>query len=205
MAAFFRLERPEHPWGLYGCVLFHGGASYRPHYTGPVRICRTGPYVPEVTFPAHGELVVTTEGKEKLGNSGLTGIDFAPAEKRHIVELHWETWQTPPEDAPGYPDSDALEDYIDHQEHRPDIAAQMKCLWEVCLPKAARMQRYRPDDLRQPGIRLLVDTWDGSDVFRTRGVSWIWCTGRAKDWFETHFAGSVVLLPVETLSGFLPL
>jgi hypothetical protein len=88
---FFKIEgRSVIPgrWGDYGHILQHGMSSHLPRLDGKLSLERTGPYVPPVTLPGIGHIVLTSEAKELVETSGLSGFRFAAVEKTLIVELH---------------------------------------------------------------------------------------------------------------------
>ena len=89
-------------WGDYAHVLQHGMARHSPRVGGLLALERTGPYIPPITFPGIGEIVLTSSAKELLQTSDLTGFGFRPVAKiltvvplfsehaRHWFSEHWE-------------------------------------------------------------------------------------------------------------------
>ena len=52
MPIYFEIQGPDVPWGDYGDMLFHGmndNDADEPDF--PVKLQRTGPYVPDLTRP----------------------------------------------------------------------------------------------------------------------------------------------------------
>ena len=71
----------------------HGMASHtKGLYVGPIEISRTGPYVPPITFPGIGDVIVTDEFKRRIETSDLKGFSFRPVLKKRIVNLEWHKW-----------------------------------------------------------------------------------------------------------------
>jgi len=81
------------PWGDYGEILMRGMTSHLPRTSeGLLQLERTAPFVPPITFPGIGDLVVTNDFGQRLDSSGLTGLSFMPVKKARIVKLEWERW-----------------------------------------------------------------------------------------------------------------
>src|SRR5258708_4824998 len=92
-------------WGDYGHILQHGMAGHRPRGDGRLALERTGPYIPPITLPGIGEVVVTSAARQLLESSELTGFSFQPVDKVLTVELHWEDWDLSADEPPHFPDS----------------------------------------------------------------------------------------------------
>jgi hypothetical protein len=103
---------------------------------GLLQLERTGPFVPPITLASAsaGDLLVTGAFRAELARSPLTGLEFRPAEKTHIVRLEWERWDLTAEDPPAYPQGGEPESYILDRQHDPGLAAQIGPIWETVLP-----------------------------------------------------------------------
>src|SRR5262245_31791236 len=88
----FYLVRGIRPWGDYGDILVHGMTGHLSRKEGPLRLEWTGPFIPPITLPGIGDVVVTDEFRAELERSGLGRFGFHPVIKARIVELHWEQW-----------------------------------------------------------------------------------------------------------------
>src|SRR5262249_14925382 len=53
------LRPAETPWGDYGDILFHGMTAHLDRHDEMLQLERTGPYMPPITFPGIGDIVVT--------------------------------------------------------------------------------------------------------------------------------------------------
>jgi hypothetical protein len=190
MAEIYRLEHPPAPWGDYGAILMHGMSMYLERDDGRIQLMRTGPFIPPISFPGVGDVVVTDAFKQQLEQSGLSGFTFRPVVKRHIVRLEWEDWDWDADEPPdwpaeGDPEHCEPEDYILQGEHSPEVAKQLGDLWEVCLEEHADIARVRIGS--QPWdeeIYLVPSSWDGTDLFRARGGLGIYASERAREWLE---------------------
>jgi hypothetical protein len=127
----YRLTKPEHllpDWGDYSDILVHGMSRHLSRRGMSLRLERTGPFVPPVSFP--GDVVVTDAVKRSL-EQNLSSLIFRPIVKTRIVRLDWHHWDTTSEDPPIYPESGEPEDYILAEPHDPVLAAELGDLWEL--------------------------------------------------------------------------
>jgi hypothetical protein len=99
-------------WGDYGDILQHGMTAHLERVGGRLALERTGPYIPPITLPGIGDIVVTSNARALLESSGLSGLSFLCVEKVLIVELHWEAWDLSAAEPAQFPESGEPEDYI---------------------------------------------------------------------------------------------
>lgn len=69
-------------WGDYGDILQHGMTAHSRRVDGKLALERTGPYIPPITLPGIGDIVLTSEARQLLEASDLSGFSFAPVEKK---------------------------------------------------------------------------------------------------------------------------
>jgi hypothetical protein len=170
-------------WGDYGDILQHGMASHRPRVGGPLALERTGPYIPPITLPGIGHVVLNSHARELLESSGLSGFTFRPVEKVLTVELRWETWDLTADEPPYVPDSGEPEDYILGQPDSPAASAALGELCEVVVPDTATILRPEGTVSSYKELRLDLSTWNNADLFRGDGYRSILFTERARKWF----------------------
>jgi hypothetical protein len=177
----------EDKWGDYGHILHHGMAYHLPGAEGLLAVERTGPFVPPITIPGLGDVVLTSSARKLLESSGLTGFSFRPVKKVLTVELHWENWDLEAEDPPHFPDSGEPEDYILGQPNSPSASAALAELWEVIVPATASI--LRPKSVADSYKELLLDlsTWNGADLFRSDDYASILFSERGRSWFSEHW------------------
>jgi hypothetical protein len=188
MTKFYRIK--EHPltlWGDYGNILQHGMTVHQARVGGLLSLERTGPYMPPITFPGAGDVVLTSAGRALLEASALNGFTFQPVAKARIVELHWHEWDRTTGDPPEFPESGEPEDYILAREPNADVAREMGDLWELVVPITAIIGRPRPMVMSYRELYIEVNSWNGSDVFRGDGFGAILVTEGAKLWLAEHF------------------
>ncbi len=164
---WYRLCGIEPPWGDYGQILLAGMTAHQPRTRdGLLQLERTGPFVPPVTLPGLGDLVVTDAFRVRLEDSPLAGLGFRPVRMTRIVRLEWERWDQASDDPAHYPAGGEPEDYILGRPHDPGLAAQIGQLWEVALP----------------------DTGEGNnaDLVRDQAMLHSYASPRAKDWLQRH-------------------
>src|SRR5687768_12425214 len=103
-ADFYRLKSPNVPWGDYGSILVHGMTSCSARDAHSPELQRTGPFVPPISFPGLGCVVVTDAMRRELESSGLTGFSFIPAIKSVIVPIAWHEWDLLSDEPSFYPE-----------------------------------------------------------------------------------------------------
>jgi hypothetical protein len=187
---FYRLSASK-LWGDYGKILIHGMSAHLPRKDNLIQLERSGPFIPPITLPGLGDVVVTTDFKSELQSSGIVQVKFAPVINARVVELRWEDWDrsnpTPREIPPG----GGPEDYILQREHSSAAAERLGALWEVILPEDARVEAARVGR----GVweyRLDPSAWRGSSFFRATGKGHLiaveevkcWLEDRAGEWLE---------------------
>jgi hypothetical protein len=186
---FFRIQgRTILPdsWGDYGDILHHGMAAHSARIDEGLALERTGPFIPPITLPGIGDIILTDRARKLLESSGLTGFTFRPVEKKLIVEVHWENWDLNEELPPEIPETGEPEDYILGQPHSPATATALGELWEVCIPitavvlRPAKVNSYRD-------LQLDLNTWNGSDLIRGHGYGSPLFSERAQLWFSERW------------------
>jgi hypothetical protein len=84
-----------------------------------------------------------------------------------------------------YPKTGEPEDYILLEPHSLSLTEEMESLWEVVLEQHGSVERiqvgHRSWDV---SIYLVLSSWDGSDLFRAKGVGYNYASERAKQWLE---------------------
>jgi hypothetical protein len=178
-------------WGDFGYILQHGMTDHLPRVEGRLALQRVGPYIPPITLPGIGDVVLTSEAQKLLESSTLSGFSFLPVEKTLIVELHWETWKLDAEQPAEFPESDEPEDNILGKPHSHDAAKKLGELWEIVVPSTATI--LRPMRAVSSYRELCIDqsTWNGSDLFRGEGYGSILFSERGRDWFCEHWGNYV--------------
>lgn len=187
---FFQIEERSiipGDWGDYGSILQHGMTAHRPRVDGRLALERNGPYIPPITLPGIGDIVLTSDAKKLLESYGLSGFGFLPVEKVLIVELHWETWNLNEEDPAKFADSGEPEDYILGQPHSPSAAAALGELWEVVVPNTVTI--LRPERMVSSYKELQIDlsTWNGADLIRGKDSFSTFFSESAHNWFSEHW------------------
>jgi hypothetical protein len=186
---FYIINTPKHPWGDYGYILTQGMAHRGD--SGILEIERTGPFVPAVTMPGIGEIVVTEKLRQTLGRSGLKGFSFETVVKRLIVSSDWNLWDQDADEPREHTESGEPEDYVLGQPHSVEADEQMGNLWALELNRDAQTQRERRIVEHRREIKLVTSTWRGQDIFAAQGVRFIYLTESAKVWFERNVPGGL--------------
>lgn len=124
------LDKTEAPWGDYGDILVHGMSLHLGRAAGRIQLERTGPFMPPVTLPGVGDVIVTDAVRQALERE-VPGLVFRPVVKARIVRIDWHTWDRTVEEPPEYPSTGDPEDYLLERPHDPALADQVGPLWEL--------------------------------------------------------------------------
>ena len=177
-------------WGDYGDILVSGDSDNLDGWRkGPLQLYRTGPFIPPITFPGVGVIVVTDDLKRKMESSDLKGLTFRPVIKKHIVYLEWEKWDKSAAEPKEFPESGEPEDYIHSNPHSRGLAERMPDLWEIILSEGIESKRIDDQILIKPA------SWNESDLFYAQGTLLIYTAVKAKNWLELHVADWVGFSP----------
>ncbi len=166
--SFFELSKSrvlDH-WGDYGSTLCNG--MLRTGEGGEQRLDRTGPFVPPISFPPYsGVVVVTSEARQKLEASGMSGVgEFRPLLLGKVAFVDWQKWDTSRKlDGDLLPFEGEPEEYILHNPHDAEAAAQIGQLWTWHPLRIGTVSRLE-DAMQLEGII------GKHDVFRLDAAGW---------------------------------
>lgn len=170
------------PWGDYGDILWHGMASRLPRdYKGRCQLERTGPYIPEITFPGIGIIVIRDDIKFKIQNKNLNGLILKEVKKKKIVDLDWTNWDHNLPEPLVYPQLNSPEGYILDRKNSRVISKKMGNVWEL------QAKTYGICEIVDPTSRKVsvdFNTWDGSDIFMGNKTRRIYVSLRAFNWLR---------------------
>jgi len=170
-------------------------ASHLRRDDGRLRLERTGPFMPPVTFPGVGPIVITAKVREELQHSELTGAAFVPVVKHRIVKLDWRSWNLDAAAPLEYPEEGEPENYILERPHDPAVAIALGDLWEVQLGNHAETVRIEGHSA------LRADTWDATDLFHPGGTRIPAASEQAADWFRLRYPEWVYLDELKIAQG----
>ncbi len=127
----FAVHKSRGPWGDYSDVLAHGMTAHLGRRDGLLQLERTGLFVPPVTLPGPGDLVVTDAARIELDHL-IANLAFRPVSKARIVRLEWHLWDLGADEPAWYPESGEPEGYVLDRLHDPGLAWEIGPLWELC-------------------------------------------------------------------------
>jgi hypothetical protein len=199
---FFIVKGPE-LWGDYGAILIRGMTAHLPRKDDRLQLERTGPFIPPITFPGVGDVLVTDEFRNQLAESQLGAFEFRPVVKARIVNYQWEKWNRSAEEPVEYPESGEPENYILSRPHSPRIADAIGNVWEVVVEDGAIVDTDSRRAAWDYDIRVDASTWSGDHLFRGRRPpakrgGWVIVTETGKEWLEqragdwVHFEACLV-------------
>ena len=159
---------------------------------GVIQLERTGPFMPPITFPGVGDIVVKAWLRERLSSSGLTGFNFAPVIKQHVVRLDWHLWDRTSKEPPKYPEEGEPEDYILERPHSEQASRMIADVFELVPQGIATIDR-------SSGFRVVHGSWGSADIFLGRGARVIFVSERARDWLTSTVGEHVAFKPAQTV------
>lgn len=180
-------------WGDYGDILQHGMTAHLAREDGMLCLERTGPYMPPVTFPGLGDVLLRAEAKRSLETIAFEGVSCRPVVLKRIVELHWEDWNLSSPEPAEYPEGGEPEGYILDRPHDQQAADALGGVWELIAPQVDASVGVDFDKKWGWPTRFHVEIalWDGSQLFRSKGG--IFLTERAKEVFLQNWSDCISL------------
>jgi hypothetical protein len=118
-------------WGDYGVILCDG-LPLRGEGDEPLRLLRSGPFVPPISFPRTSNAVVVTNAvREGLIWAGVKGLGrFREVVLKKIVEIPWDEWcTTDPIPDELLPFGGEPENYLERATHSKAAANRVGALW----------------------------------------------------------------------------
>src|ERR1700683_4608615 len=125
------LKPSPSPWGDYGRILFHGMSRHLRRSGGRIQLERTGPFVPPMTFPAKGDIVVTDTIRAEIDAQSFVGVSFEPVDLARIVRLDWQRWDRGAAFPPVRPRGGEPEAYVLGGVDDRRLATQVGALWKL--------------------------------------------------------------------------
>ncbi len=190
-------------WGDYGDILQHGMTDHLGPLNGRLRLERTGPFMPPITFPGISDVVVSSAGRTLLKKSGLSGFTFKQVNKARIVKLLWHEWDLTADAPAEYPESGEPEDYILARRPSARVAGEMGDIWELLVPVTARtiiLPRKKGEFFWRSYLDL--SSWNGNDISRGAaapgGYGSVFVAETAKLWFEKNLGDFVEFRELST-------
>ena len=178
----FYLLMPPYFWGAFSIVLVSGSFGDPMRVDGVLQLERTGPFMPPVTMPETGSLVLSADAADEVRRQ-WPDSELLPVHKSKIVMIRWETWDRSNEDPFLIPCDGEPDSYILDGLHSEAASAGLGDLWELPLTEGADATFVKLG----PGERDILirsSTWNGADVFTVgRGIIVVSETG--KKFFES--------------------
>ena len=111
--------------GDYGHFLVHGMTAHLPRVDDKLRLERAAPFIPPITFPGIGDILVTDHVRKALAATEFVGIGFRPVVKARIVRLDWQRWDKTSDEPKLYPPTGEPEDYILRRRHSAELSRRL--------------------------------------------------------------------------------
>ena len=170
------------PWGDHGRILVHGMSAHLPRVAGRLQLERSGPYVPGVSCPGIGDVVVTDEVRARIESSGLSGCAFLPVDLARIVHIDWTGWDLTAKFPPVHPLSGEPENFILANEHDELLAHRMGTLWELQLSSGTRVARKASEHGRYHyEFTFSKETLPLPDFWRAENMRYPFLSNRARE------------------------
>jgi hypothetical protein len=191
------LREAPSSWGDYGHILAHGMSRHLPRQDGRIQLERTGPFIPPISFPGVGDLLVTDVVRLAMERQGLTGMHFAPVHLARIVRLDWCKWDRNADRPAKYPKDGVPEAYILEAPHDPDAARELGVVWECVLDRWGTAKSEIVS--RRPiasYVSLTADSTEMPDFFRARGVRHAFVSRNAQAWLDASLGEWIRFQPI---------
>lgn len=185
----YTIDGPEAPWGDYGNILIHGMSAHlgrKGGDEGPIQLERTGPFIPPITFPGIGDIIVSNDMKQQMEQAGFRGITFRPVEKVHIANIPWHEWDLDADEPECYPEGGEPAGFILNEPHSTELAESLGPIWEVVLTDSAEVIRQTDSTSHEIVFKYVAGSWSGSDLFSVSENYYTYVSPRAKHWLEQH-------------------
>ena len=169
------------PWGDYGRILVHGMSAHLRRVDGRIQLERTAPFVPPLSMPGVGDIIVTADLRAQLEGEGISGMVFQPVDKARVVHLEWTHWNRSIGEPAMYPKSGEPEDYILAHPHDQVAADSLGELWELVPTVGGQLARQAPS--RSPRLHrfaLQAGTPPSVDIFRAQNMRYVLVTERLR-------------------------
>jgi hypothetical protein len=181
-------------WKGYANTVIQG-MSLRRSDVGVFRLARTGPFVPPITFPGPGDVILTEAIRRQVDEQGWHGLAFEPVELARVVELAWHLWD-PSEDPPENIRCEPNQLLLEGRPHAPELVQEIGRLWRlnptfwgtsVAKEVARRPVRYETFLIADAGLKM-------PDVFQTQEkTAHIFVSERVAEWCNKHLGEWVEL------------
>jgi hypothetical protein len=80
------------------------------------------------------------------------------------------------------PNNGEPEDFVLSLPHSPKVAKGLGQLWQLILPVAATIKRVKRSGHRSERIVVLLNRWNGEQLFRADGVLYNYASEQAQEW-----------------------
>ncbi|MEZ5324735.1 MAG: hypothetical protein R3F19_06700 [Verrucomicrobiales bacterium] len=186
---FSKLES-RHPWGDLGMDLMNG--VILDDTNGKLQLARTGPYVPQVSFPSTTYYVIrgTLRSQfEKLGE-----FEYRSVEKIHICESDWEQWHQDRDPRIKY--SGGI-DYIMSRPHSEEVSVLIGDLFQLIVPMVETKPSWEEPVTNND--MLILESWKGDHIFTDDHCFYV--TEHGKRWIQAlePKIENLIFTPIGTL------
>jgi hypothetical protein len=183
---YFAIRAHDAPWGDYGRTLVHGMSKRLPRSEGMIQLERCGPFVPPISVPGIGDVVVTGATRAAFEASDLVGVRFQKVILARVARWDWKEWDTTLPMPPLLPTSREPADYVLASPHDARTAAEIGDLWEIVADPWGKATSEVVRGARPRKSRILFEPGAGQapDLFRADGLGHLFASLRGRDWLE---------------------
>lgn len=180
---FYKLKNKEAPWGDYGNLLLTGILDEQ---DGQTTLERTGPYIPKIANYGLNEFLVSSDFRESLLNSGLTGFEFLPVHLTKAVKIDWTTWDFNEEEPPFYPESGEPYGYIDEQDGDQELLRNMQPIWKLKVTSTCDVQLREGKEWWDKIVSIISTKWPDTNFAIPEEVLFTIVDEPTKNWLDTN-------------------
>lgn len=210
MTAFWRLQR-RYLWGSYGDFLVNARSDRIVWSTEPMRLSRTGPFVPPLCFTAADSIVLVSETtRQALERDRPFQVQFRRTAYVDVYRIPWHEWdvtaaEPPYKPAGGDPDlypaearspswlPSILQKYVGRQ-----LVSAMEPTWELVLPVIPLAPKLSPRSGLPQVLRaqLSAHQYEGLFVSCDEWLDVI-ATEHAREWLQRNVGDWVTFQPID--------
>lgn len=180
---FYKLKNKETPWGDYGNLLLTGILD---EFDGHNTLERTGPYIPKIADYGLNQFLVSSDFKEALLSSELTGFEFSEVKLTKAVKIDWTSWDFNKDEPPIYPKSGEPYGYIDEQDNDEELLKSIQPIWKLKIISTCEVQLREGKEWWDKIVSIHSSNWPDTNFAIPKELLFTIVDESTKNWLESN-------------------